>query len=199
MTPDIERLRRFALIAALALIFYAAAGVELDREAKFSLLGLPFIVRRPDLIFLGLMLASTYALARFYFYGVMLKYSPQRRRADLFREMRGYGAYGTFAGFVFFAPPTYSTTPSITNRDEVEIRLKEIVDAFPKVGKFRARGKIEGYQASDDDGEPYTVYYAEITIPLACRVSAFIEDIDYTMPIWLNIGALALSVATLWR
>jgi len=119
MTPDIERLRRFALIAALALIFYAAAGVELDREAKFSLLGLPFIVRRPDLIFLGLMLASTYALARFYFYGVMLKYSPQRRRADLFREMHGYGAYRTFAGFVFFAPPTYSTTPSITNRDEV--------------------------------------------------------------------------------
>ena len=74
MNPDVERLRRFGLIVALVLISYAAAGVELDLEAKFSLLGLPFIVRRPDLVLLGLMLASVYALVRFYYYGVMLKH-----------------------------------------------------------------------------------------------------------------------------
>lgn len=198
MTPDVERLRRFALIVALILISYAAAGVELDREAKFFLLGLPFIVRRPDLILLGLMLASVYAFVRFYYYGVMLKHSPQRRRADIFHQLHGYGGYGTYTGSVFFGPANYETTPSTSDRDAVETQLKEIVDAFPKVWKFRAKGKIEANRSADENGEPYTTYSAQITIPFPCRAAAFIEDIDYTMPVWLNMLALALSIATLW-
>src|SRR6266705_3147697 len=199
MLPDIEKMRRFALIVALILISYAAAGVELDQDAKFSLLGLPFVVRRPDLIFVGLMLASVYASARFLYYGLMRNPSPQRRRSDMFRQLHGYGVYGTHTGSVFLGPATYNTTPSILDRDAVEVKLKEIVDAFPKVWTFRASGKIEGYQSSDDGEDYRTYYYAQITIPFACRAAAFIEDVDYTMPIWLNMIALALSAGTLWH
>ncbi|MBI3373529.1 MAG: hypothetical protein HY017_17525 [Betaproteobacteria bacterium] len=198
MTPDLERLRRFGLIVALVLISCAAAGVELDREAKFSLLGLPFIVRRPDLILLGLILASVYASVRFIYYGVMLMHSPQRRRADMFHQLHGYGGYGTRTGSIFFGPAKYETTPLTNDRDAVEKQLRQIVDAFPKVWKFRAKGHIEAQQFADDGGELHAAYSAQITIPFACRTAAFIEDIDYTMPIWLNMLALALSIATHW-
>src|SRR3989442_15402457 len=108
MTPDIERLRRFGLIIALILISYAAAGIELERGAKVSVLGLPFVIRRPELLSLGLMLASAYALVRFYYYGFMLSHSPQRRRKDLLHKLHGHGGYGTYKGSVFFGPAIYS-------------------------------------------------------------------------------------------
>ena len=104
MTPDIERLRRFGLIIALILISYAAAGVGLESGAKVSVLGLPFIIRRPELLPLGLMLASAYAVVRYYYYGFMLSRSPQRRRKDLLHKLHGHGGRGTYTGSFFLAP-----------------------------------------------------------------------------------------------
>src|ERR1700674_147913 len=152
MTADLDRLRRFALGAGLVLIAYASAGVELEAGAKVSLLGVPFFIRRPELLRLGLVLASAYGLVRFYYYGFMLEHSPQRRRKDLLHKLHGRGGHGIYKGSVFFGPATYSTTPSTPDLLAVETQLREIVDAFPKVWRARVSGKIEPQQVQDCDG-----------------------------------------------
>ena len=62
--PDIEKLRRFSLMVALALIFYTASGISLDAGAKASALGIPFIINNPDLLLVCFLLASIYGFIR---------------------------------------------------------------------------------------------------------------------------------------
>lgn len=79
----LEKLRRFALTAALALITYTAAGIIIEPHEPIRVLGVSFLVSRPNLLPVGLALASLCAAARFYYYGLMLGPSPYRRRRDL--------------------------------------------------------------------------------------------------------------------
>jgi len=195
MAPDLEKLRRFSLAAGLILIGYIAAGVELEAGARLSVLGVPFIIRRPELLPLCLALTSIYGLARFYFYGFMLARSPQRHRKDLLHKLHGHGRLGIYRGSVFIGPTHYSTTPSIQDRAAVEAQLKEIISAFPKVWRSIPSGTIEQHWGIDDNDEPYFVYNAEVTIPFASRAAALLQDLDYSAPVWLNVVALGLSVS----
>jgi len=197
MTPDIERLRRFALVIALVLISYAAAGVQLEHGAKIALLGFPFVIHRPELLPVGLILTSAYAVARFYYYGLMLSHSPQRRRKDLLHKLHGHGGRGTYTGSVFFGPMTYSTTPLRSNWNLVNEQLEETISAFPKVWNIRPTGEIEPHRFADEDGNERTAYGAKITIPFLCRLAALFQDIDYTAPVWLNLAALIIAVTSL--
>ena len=70
--PDSEKLRRFSLLMALLLFSYSMAGVHIEQGEKILLLGIPFTVSNPELIPLGLVVASVYGLVRFYYYEVML-------------------------------------------------------------------------------------------------------------------------------
>lgn len=194
--PDIEKLRRFSLVAALALIFYSAAGISLEPGAKASVLGIPFIIKNPDLLLVGFLLASTYGLVRFYYYAIMLNDSPHRNRKDLLHKLHAKDGYGNYNGSVFFGPSEYSTTPMVHEHSEVEDELKSVVGAFSKIGRSRVFGEIKSHQGCDDDGELYCVFYAEIKIPLACRMAAIAQDIDYTAPIWANLIALTMVVLT---
>lgn len=195
MTPDTERLRRFALAVGLILIAYVAAGVELEAGATISVLGLPFVVRTPELLPLGLMLASAYGLVRFFYYGFMLGLSPQQHRKDLLRKLYASGGHGTYEGSVIFGPAKYSTTPSTQDRIAVEAELCEIINAFPKVWRTRVHGTVEPFQTTDENGEIYVLYSAEVKIPVGCRVGALLQDLDYSAPIWLNIVALTVALA----
>lgn len=153
--PDVEPLRRFSLLAGLVLIGYVAAGVELPSGAQISVLGIPFIIRRPEFLPLALLLASAYGLGRYFYYAVMLTQSPRTIRKDLLQQLQPYSGFGTDRVSAFFGPSKYSTTPSTRSRAEVETKMVEVIGAFPKVWNIRPTGKIERYQVSDDDGEPY--------------------------------------------
>lgn len=194
MTPDLERLRRFALGSALVLIAYVAAGVDLEGGASISLFGIPFNIHRPELLPLGLVLASSYSLVRFYYYGFMLSSSPGRNRKDLLHMLHRHGGHRKFKGSVILGPVLYSTTPSISDRVVVEEQLREVVKVFPSVWRARPQGTVKSHQ-TEDDGEPYDVYSAEITVPLPCRVATIFQDLDYSAPIWLNVGSLILAAA----
>lgn len=194
MTPDLERLRHFALLVALILISYTAAGIELERDAKISVLSVPFIIRSPELLTLGLVLARAYAFVRFYYYGIMLNRSPHRHRKDLLHALHAKGGHGTYFGSVYFGPANYSTTSLLADRNDVEAQLKETIESFPKVWNIRPRGRVTGHQFLDQDGEVRTSYEAEITIPVRCKLAALFQDVDYAAPIWLNLFALALSL-----
>jgi hypothetical protein len=54
--------------------------------------------------------------------------------------------------------------------------------------------EVKTYMFTEEDGTTHASYGAEIFIPRACRIMALIQDIDYTMPVWLNIVALAIAV-----
>ena len=196
MTPNLERLRTFALGTAVVLILYSLAGVELDQGAKASVFGLPFVIRTPELLPAGLMLVCVYALVRFYYYGMMLADSPQRHRKDLLHKTYIPEDYRAYAGSVIFGPVRYVTTPAHYDRAEVERQLQELIRAFPKVWRNRPTGSIAPEMTTDPDGESYNVFEAKVTIPALCRLAALIQDIDYTAPIWLNVIALALAAAS---
>ena len=51
------------------------------------------------------------------------------------------------------------------------------------------------HELTGEDGEPYTVWEAELLIPVTCRLAAFLQDVDYTAPIGANVGALAITLA----
>src|SRR5712692_11892 len=192
--PDIDRLRRFALGVALVLVSYAAAGIHLDSGAKASVFGIAFTITNPELLPLGLILASCYALARFYYYGIMLTSSPYRIRKDLLHGLHADGGRGIYAGSVFFGPSKYSTTPQTRDKEAAREQLRKTVEAFPKVGKWRATGEVNANRGVDDEGDDYVSYCAEISIPLSCRIAAIVQDIDYTAPVWGNLCALTLAI-----
>ena len=86
--PDIEKLRRFSLVVALITLTYSIAGISLAPDPGISVIGLTFKVSRPALLPIGLVMASIYAMIRFYYYGFMLKKSPYRVRRDVIDSLR---------------------------------------------------------------------------------------------------------------
>lgn len=88
--PDIGKLRRFSLAVALVTLTYSVAGISLVPDSGISVIGLTFKVSRPGLLPIGLVIASLYAMTRFYYYGFMLKKSPYRVRRDVIDSLHCY-------------------------------------------------------------------------------------------------------------
>ena len=193
--PNLEKLRRFSLVAALLLFSYSVAGIQLAQGKIISLFGIPFTVSSPELLPVGLVVLSVYGLVRFYYYGAMLHSTPYRTRRDLLRTLHAEGGRGTYKGSVYFGPTKFSTTPLVHDRAELDTQVGELIAAFPKLGRRRPERKIVRHEVTGEDGEPYTVWEAELLIPVTCRLAAFLQDVDYTAPIWANVGALAITLA----
>lgn len=77
----------------------------------------------------------------------------------------------------------------------MDTQVGELIAAFPKLGRRRPERKIVRHELTGEDGEPYIVWEAELSIPVTCRLAAFLQDVDYTAPIWANVGALAITLA----
>jgi hypothetical protein len=82
-TADLLKIRRFCFSVALILITYSIAGVKLDVPAKVQPLGIPFLIERPDLLAIGLVIASMFSSLRFVYYGMLINPSPMRARKRL--------------------------------------------------------------------------------------------------------------------
>ena len=78
--PDLPKLRRFALTIGLILFVYSIAGVELDPNETIKPLGLPFKIKQPGLIGLGLLITSIYASARYWYFAMQATFSPLYER-----------------------------------------------------------------------------------------------------------------------
>jgi hypothetical protein len=79
-TAHLEKLRRFSLTIAIALISVVAAGLTVSPKSDVTVLGIPFAVSRPSLLPLGLAIASLCSAVQFFYYGHMLGVSPHRKR-----------------------------------------------------------------------------------------------------------------------
>lgn len=197
--PDLEKLRRFSLTIALIVLTYAVAGISLEAESKLSVSGLSFKVTRPELLPIGLVLASLYGLVRFYYYGFMLHKSPFRIRREIIDGLDAWEPQFVPGKDVdvYFGPTEFETSPWYQDRGRVEEYVANFPTAFPKFARARVTAEIISSQSHTEDGEPITTYAAKIVIPRGCRISALFQDIDYATPVWLNISSLVVLFFTL--
>lgn len=192
---ELARIRRFALIAAVLLLLYSAAGVQVIESGNLAPLGVPVRVLNPSIIVWGLVILSLVGLIRFLYYGLMLHRSPYRVRREILHALHAEDGMGVYRGSVFFGPDRFSTTPLTNDRSDVEVEVSRLLDAFPGFGTRRPKANIKPVHLTDDDGEPYTTWEAEIEIPRVSRLAAALQDIDYTAPVWANLLALGVTGA----
>ena len=163
MTPDLQKLRRFALAIGLVLLTYSLAIAETPERIPLPLF--PEIKVDKNWLPIGLMLASAYALASFLYYGTMLTESPGRTRRP-YRRYDPQDPYRADEG----------------GRDAL---VERIQTAFPKVYGSKVTVSIT---TVDDRYE-----VEGILIPWRVNVAARLEEINYLAPIWVNGIALALA------
>ena len=179
---------------------WALAGISLAADSPVSLFGVPFQITRGELLPVGLGLASMYATVRYYYYGMMLGTSPYRMRRDILRELvvewrkEDKGRKGKGKVRMYGGPTRFTTSPWHNDMSLVEKKATDLRAAFPKFAKARVTTEITSERFTDDDGELHWSHAVTVTIPIRCRLGAFIEDVDYTLPVWLNLVALALLI-----
>lgn len=165
---SIQKLRRFSLIFGLILFTYSIAGVELETPARISPLGIPFILRRADLLGYGLLLGSLYGLLRYWYYAILIGLSPRRARKAILS--------GTFTDG---SAPRFESSSGA----EVERARKEIERYFPLLPLQKNR--IE-FTLSSEEGIVLN------DVPLSSKILSLIHDIDYYSPIWVNLVAISV-------
>jgi hypothetical protein len=191
MTEDPSRLRRFGIVTGLALLTYAAAGISIESNTTISAFGISFQIRRPDLLPIALVLTSLYATLRFYYYAMMLGASPYRKRRDILDALYAKDGPAGRRTPMYFGPSKFETSPWSQDHAEVEQRAEMLRSAFPRFAGARVTARPIDQESTDDDGETYLVWAVECHIPLRCRIASLVEDFDYALPLWLNLGALA--------
>ncbi len=198
---NLERLRRFALTIALVLLTFSLAGVELEADARVTPFGLPFRISRPDLLPVGLMVAAFYAMGRFYYYGMMLGPSPYasrrelliRTRRDYRKKAKAKPGRGRRARWTYWGPPNLVTSPWTSDPNEAERLAERLRESFPKFARRRVRAEVRGEQSVTPEGDEFISYAVFIDLPLRCRLASFIQDVDYSAPVWLNAVALIFA------
>jgi hypothetical protein len=193
---ELWRLRRFALGSGLVLFTWGLAGVKLGSQPQLTVLGLPFVVERADLIPFGLAAAACYAALRYFYYAVSFGPSPYRVRRDILDQFRGRQRHGKPGPFP--TPGTYadrlteiSASPWRDSREHMEKLANDLRNSFPKFGLARVKAEVKGEASHTPDGESFVSYTVEASIPVRCRIAAILQDIDYTAPIWFPLLAIA--------
>lgn len=194
-SQHLEKLRRFALLAGLALLTYVAAGVAVD--PKLAAFGVSFTIARPEWLPVALVVSSSWGTIRYWYYGMMLGASPYRVRRDaidaLFVESPNPPLGATPKGatvWMYFGPRTFRSSPWTPSRQDQARNADTLTRMFPKFLRARVTAKVVRREGYDDEGREVAYYAIEVTIPKRCRVGAAVEDFDYALPVTLNAVAL---------
>jgi len=167
-SPDLTKIRRFALIIALILLTLVLAGVKLDTPLHVEPLGIPLVVQRPDLLSVALVIAAIYSTIRYVYYGMMLQPSPMRAR----RELMAGKVYTTNAG-------------GLEEYDKSRTDFQQKVDRwFPQLGKHKVT-----FNSTFGGG---AAEMTSVKVPTAVRLLCWIENLDFVLPILANIVGVGL-------
>jgi hypothetical protein len=193
--PDIDKLRRFSLVVALIILTYSIAGISLIPDRDLFIMGFPFKILRPDLLPIGLIMASIYTMIRFYFYGFMLRKSPYCVRRDVIDNLHCYKLPYIGRGKkkipTYFGPTEFTASFYDSSREKAEEYIENFPEVFPKFARARSSMKIKPTEVGNEDGDVVgTAYDVQVVIPIRCRLAAIFQDIDYSSPIWLNLISL---------
>lgn len=165
-TPDLSKIKRFALAIALMLITLVLAEVELETPVRIAPLGIPLVIRRPDLLTIGLLIIAVYSTLRYVYYGMLAQPSPMRARRVLLS-----------------GKPVH--TPSIgLEIEEFAARFEKEVDRyFPSFGSQKVT-----FEATRDSSG----CRVKLNVPQAVQAVCWIENLDFLLPIVANVAAVCL-------
>ncbi len=163
--PDLLKLRTFSLVIAIILVTLVLAGVELETPMKISPLGLPLIIRRPDLISVALVIASIYVTLRYIYFGMLVQPSPMRARREL------------IAG-----RPVHTAKIGLEIESFAAQIEKEVGRYFPRVGRTPVTYEVT------QDGKG--VQLRNVKVPRIVHVVCWIENFDFLLPVVANIVAI---------
>lgn len=170
--PDLQRRRRLALVLGLILMTYSLAAIELNANATIAPLGIPLKVANPDLLGIGLALATLYATLRYTYYDLVCSLSPRRFRAVLMEEETESDEtdyrYELFEG---------------ESRSEVLTQLNLHFPSLSSVGVLVTEPEHEMER-----------HIVEYKLPPYTRWLAFVQDVDYTSPVWFPFIAIGLWI-----
>jgi len=165
MCPDLDKLRRFALMNALVLLTYSLAGLRLRRPVTVNLLGVPIEIASSQWIGIVLACLAVLSLVRFSYYAIVKSEAPfaARRRLKL----------GT--------PGNATATARGPVRVDTAVD-REVRKYFPfmRPGDSKMELHAAGATATIDRVRRLT------------RVCIFLEDADFFAPIWFNVIALTI-------
>jgi hypothetical protein len=169
------------LTLAAILFAYALVGVQVKPEIQY--LGVPLIVRRPQLLPFALIVVAAWAMLRFWYYAILLIVSPMHAR----RRLRN----GELpSGDPVPAPGPNGRTEAVDralNRYYPGVNRRAVVEY-----KMKSREVTERYPGG---GWTFTV----TRIPFSTWLLVFGQTLDYTAPLWLTgLAIIAVIVSARW-
>lgn len=176
LNVDIIKLRRFSLAFGLLLLTFSLAGVEIDSPARISPLGIPLLIKKPNLLGIGLALGSLYGLLRYGYYGVLIGLSPRKARKRLKKGTLVDGA------------TSLNESGNLVNGELIrfsEEAYRQIDCYFPLIPEIT---RSEIVITEDSDGCSIELP----TMPFYTRLLAYLHDVDYYAPIWINLTAILI-------
>jgi len=121
------------------------------------------------LLTIAVVIASAYSTLRYIYFGMFVQASPMRARREL------------LAG-----RPVHAAKIGLELEPFAALIDKEIDRYFPRVGKVGVTFEITQ--------DAKTVQLKNIQVPRAVRLMCWIENFDFMLPIFANIGAITLWV-----
>jgi hypothetical protein len=168
--PDLLRLRRFALIIGLILFGYSLADVEVSSNIVLS--GVALKINKPKVLEYGLLLASSYAIFRYWYYSTVVSISPAAARKDLQSGLFPPGSGKDLRG----DRPLMLEQAALIFRRHFP-RMKVNIDS------------AQLHQTTDLEGSRL----GEFTMPVLSKTTRLLnlmEDIDYNLPVIVNVIAI---------
>lgn len=165
MATDVPKLRRFALGVGLILFVYSLAWVQLAEFISISPFGIAFEIARPRVIELGVVIVSLYAALRYWYYSFIKNTSPFRARALLLKHEYPYET---------FSEPSQA-------RETINRVFPRLTQEAFKIDPTGDRGS--GTCLVDIDSAK---------ISWQVRVWTWLENLDYSAPIWVNGTAIMM-------
>jgi len=168
---NVARLRRFALIVSLILLVYSLAGGRLLKTGRISFtLGFAIDFSRPYILEWGLVLLSIYAMCRYAYFALIKTLTPWDAREQL--QVGQFGPIWT---------PPYNAGPAIQ-----VIASRYVPGMENNTSVVRRLNAEYGYVGVSGAGQ----------YPLRVRLWIWLDNLDYTAPIWLNAIAVLVYIIT---
>lgn len=186
MYPEqFQKLRRFSLAMGVILFSYVVVGLEPVGEApRVRLPFMDFTVKKPDLIPIGLVLASFWGLVRYWYYGLMTELAPWRHRRKALASAKKVSDEGLYS--ISFAKDSESA--------DFAILLQRFI---PRFINRELRSQISDLEAKSlpdisTGVSSRTKVGTRVTFNISQRqlAVAWFQDLDFYSPVIVNVVAL---------
>ncbi len=178
------KLRRFSLAVGVILFSYVIAGFRVKEEFELpGFLG-AFEIGRPELIPIGLVIASIWGLVRFWYYGLMIELAPWRHRRKIFASAKKVSDEGSYS-IEFTRDSECDNFEIILQRHIPRFANRELLSKTTDITVDEPPDISEGIEKVKKIGNRLTFNISDRQ-----RAAAWFQDLDFYSPVIVNVIAL---------